>query len=141
MAVTPEADPAAMPAATARRFAAAVERLLSAWGDFPPAVRQRLVARAIADIPRPVNDARQAARQAMTVLVARWSASLATALAPIPSEELRAAFLAIDGARRWPEQFLDSSASPAFRDALRRALPRPLPAETPLEMPRQPLSR
>lgn len=133
-------DPSpSMSAAEARRFASAMEQLLAAWGDFSPQWRQRLVERVAAAVPVPVNDARQAARQTMTVLVARWGTALADTRAPISGDDLRAAFLAIDGARRWPEQFLDPNASMDFRNDLRRALPRPLPAEARLDMPEQPL--
>jgi hypothetical protein len=139
--VTPEDDPAPVPAIVARRLAVSVERLLSAWGNFAVERRQRLVERLAAASAERAAQAplhvESAAREAVDVLVSQWAAALADGDRPIPVEALRAAFLAIDGAQRWPEQFLEVPPVPAFRDELRRALPRALPAAAPLDMPEQ----
>ena len=138
-----EDDPAPVPAVVARRLAAAAERLLSAWGSFAAGPRQRLVERIAAASAERVAQAplgiEGAARDAMNILVSQWAASLAGSDGPIPVEALHAAFLAIDGAQRWPDQFLETRPTSAFRDELRRALPRPLPPAAPLDMPEQPL--
>ena len=141
--MTPEDDPTPVPAIVARRLAAVAERLLSAWGSFAPDQRPRLVemiavvsAEWAAQSPLDVEGA---ARDGMSTLVSRWAVALADGDRPVPVEALRAAFLAIDGAQRWPNQFLEARPVQAFRDELRRALPQPLPSPAPLDMPEQPL--
>ena len=119
------------------RLATAAEALLSAWGDFAPDARRRLVERIVAAAARSPPDVDKAAREALDDLVARWVASLAAETEKLPVEALRAAYLAIDGARQWPDCFLDTGRHDAFRDALRRALPRALPEVAPLDMPEQ----
>jgi hypothetical protein len=141
--VTPEDDPAPVPAIVARRLAVSAERLLSAWGNFAADRRRRLTDRiAAASADRAAEaplDVEGAARETMSALVARWAAALSDRARPVPEEALRAAFLAIDGAQRWSEQFLEVPPAQAFRDELHRALPQALPPATPLEMPEQPL--
>jgi hypothetical protein len=118
------------PMMVARRGDAAAERLLSAWGSFAPDWRQRLAARIAAAAGGP---------EAMDALISGWGRVLADGDRPIPTDALRAAFLAVDGAQRWPDQFLETHPTQAFRDELHRALPWPLPPAAPLDMPEQPL--
>lgn len=105
----------------------APETELAAWGDFAPDWQRRLAERI------------SSAGEGLNGLVSAWAAALAGAGDRLPLDALRAAFLAIDGARRWPGQFLDVRPDAAFREELYRALPRPLPVGAPLEMPEQPL--
>jgi hypothetical protein len=129
-----------MSADVARRRTAAAGRLLPAWGAFAPDWRQRLAGRiAAACASSSVRDDETAAQAALDALVARWAAALAGGGEPIPPAALRAAFLAIDGAGRWPDQFLEVRPDGAFLEALRGALPQPLPSPAPLDMPEQPL--
>jgi len=141
--VSPDDDPAPVPAVVARRLAAAAERQLSAWGSFGGEQRPRLVERIAAAsaerVARAPLDIDGSAREGMSTLVGRWAAALAGHDGSIQVEALHAAFLAVDGAQRWPDQFLETHPAPAFRDELRRALPRPLPPPAPLDMPEQPL--
>ncbi len=142
--MSPEDDLSSVPSIVARRLAIAAERRLAAWGPFEPDWQRRLVgavtAAAAESAASPPYDADRAAREALDGLLARWAASLASDDGgPVPVDALRAAFLAIDGARRWPDQFLETQPESNFRDDLRRALPRPLPTGAPLEMPEQPL--
>ncbi|HJQ59938.1 MAG TPA: hypothetical protein VJ890_23735 [Vineibacter sp.] len=136
----PQNEPAVVPLIVDPRLSAAAERMLSAWGEFAPAHRQRLVARiaAAASTGAPTDPDKQA-YAAMESLLVPWAQALAGEGDAMSIEALRAAFLAIDGARRWPEQYVETSVSPAFRDELCRAVPRPLPAAAPLDMPEQPL--
>src|SRR5262245_48991233 len=110
--MTPEDDPTPVPAIVARRLAAAAERLLSAWGSFPADQRPRLVERiAAASAERVAQsplDVEGAARDGLGTVVSQWAVALADGDRPLPVEALRAAFLAIDGAQRWPDQFLET---------------------------------
>jgi hypothetical protein len=72
----------------------------------------------------------------MASLVSQWAAHLGLD-AIVTQDALRAAFLAIEGAHRWPGQFLEAPTDADFREALRRALPRSLPPAAPLDMPEQ----
>jgi hypothetical protein len=141
--MTPEDDPTPVPAIVARRLAAAAERLLSAWGSFPadqwPSLVERIAAASTERAAKSPLDVEGAAREGMSMLVSRWAVSFADGDRPSPVEALRAAFLAIDGAQRWPGQFLEARPVQPFRDELRRALPQPLPSPAPLDMPEQPL--
>lgn len=107
---------------------AELDALLSEWGSFDPVHRAAIAA-------RHAGGAEQAPA-AFAALVARWAAALRPG-SPPPAAALRAAFLAIDGARRWPEQFLNTSPDPAFAAEIAAALPRPLPEPAPLSMPEQ----
>src|SRR5262249_36331470 len=142
-AVASEDDAAPVSAIAARRLALPAERLLSAWGGFAadrlPRIVQRLAAASAGRAADAALDPEGAAREAMSILVSRWAVAIADGGSPIPPEALRAAFLAIDGAQRWPDQFLEVPPARAFRDELCRALPLALPAAAPLDMPEQPL--
>jgi len=105
----------------------APETELAAWGDFAPDWQRRLA------------DRIRSGREGLNGLVSAWAAVLAGAGDRLPPDALRAAFLAIDGARRWPGQFLEARPDDVFRAELHRALPRPLPPAAPLDMPEQPL--
>ena len=119
------------------------ERLLSGWGSFPPDWRHRFVDRILAEAAAVSAGSSsrhldEAMADAMTALVSRWASHLAIdGLAT--QDALRAAFLAVEGAHRWPGQFLEAPTDPDFREALCRALPRSLPPSAPLDMPEQPL--
>lgn len=105
----------------------APESELAGWGDFAPDWRRGLAERIAT------------AREGLNGLVSEWAAALADGDDRVSPDALHAAFLAIDGARRWPGQFLAAHPDQAFREELYRALPRPLPPAAPLDMPEQPL--
>lgn len=141
--MAPGDEPLTLSAAAARGVAAAASRLLAAWGDFPAPRRQSLVDRIgaasaarMAASPHDINDA---VREGVDRLLSAWAAALGRPGAAMAVDDLRAAFLAIDGARHWPDAFLETPPPPAFAAAVRRALPRPLPPPAPLDMPEQAL--
>jgi hypothetical protein len=116
---------------------------LAEWGRFPPDCHRRLVSRILAETGAvsarsPSRQPKEAVAEAMANLVSQWAAGLAID-GPVTQDALRAAFLAVEGADRWPGQFLEAPMDPAFREALRRALPQSLPPAAPLDMPEQPL--
>lgn len=106
---------------------AAAAKQLEAWGDFAP------------DWQRGLAERIGLAREGLEGLISVWAAALAGGDDRFSRDALRAAFLAIDGARRWPGQFLETHPDEAFSEELYRALPRPLPPAAPLDMPEQPL--
>ncbi|HKU96544.1 MAG TPA: hypothetical protein VJR58_14775 [Vineibacter sp.] len=105
----------------------ALETELAAWGDFAPDWQHKLAERI------------GPAREGLSGLVSAWAETLADGDGRLSPDALRAAFLAIDGARRWPTQFLAIRPDDAFRAELYQAVPQPLPSAAPLDMPEQPL--
>ncbi|TXL72850.1 hypothetical protein FHP25_24095 [Vineibacter terrae] len=143
MAAPGDNEHSPVPAIVAGPLAMSIDRLLSAWGAFALDRQKRLVERVAAACAAPAarsqHDSDKLARDALNTLVARWAAALGDRNGRLPAEALRAAFIAIDGARRWPDQFLATIPAEDFRRELYSALPRPLPAPAPLDMPEQPL--
>ncbi len=143
MAASGHNEHAPIPAIVTGPLAASIDRLLSAWGGFALDRQKRLVERVAAacaaPAPRSALDGDTLARDALNSLVARWAATLGDGNDRIPADALRAGFIAIDGARRWPDQFLAAIPAEDFRRELHSALPRPLPSPAPLDMPEQPL--
>lgn len=119
-----------------------VEALVRSFGLSDPRHVERAVAAALAGLPQRARSADAVASHARG-RIADWLAAALDSDDPDDGRLIalgRAAFLAIDGPRRWGGRFLAEDELPEpFVHALRRAAPRPRPPERPAAMPDQPL--
>lgn len=121
----------------------ALREAIDRWGRFTPYWRRRifdaLSITASMAMRRWRLDPASAVEDALMARIATWQSVLPPALQGIDVAALRAAYLAIDGARRWPEALLGATRMAGFADALRDAIPIAMPSPAPLAMPIQSL--
>jgi len=122
---------------------AALSALLDRWGRFTPEWRRRILDALAVTVAMAMRrwrlDADAAAEDVLASRIGAWKAVLGPATREADLAALRAAYLTIGGAERWPEALLGATRMPGFGEALRRSVPVPMPPAAPLAMPVQSL--